>query len=106
MDVKNITFVSTEGDNIEIKEEFKDLAATVAETLESGDEMTIKGFAISTATYNIILAFLESCNYKPSTYDWYVRGVPKPTGTNADLNETDRNFCEKFACGGENFESK
>ena len=41
--------------------------------------------------------YAEGCKYVPPTYDWStVRGVPKPTNTNADLNETDRAFCEKY----------
>jgi len=96
MDQKTITCVSTEGVDVEFKEDFKNLSKVAYDTLEEGDDNTVKGLAISTASYNMIKDYAESSNYNPETYDWYKRGVPKPTNTNADLNETDRAFCEKY----------
>ena len=91
-----IKLVSTEGDEITFKESFKDFAKAVYDAIEDGDEKTLTGFAISTATLNLIKDYLESCNYEPKDdYAWYKRGTPKPTNTNNDLNETDKAFCEK-----------
>ena len=71
MDDETFTCVSIENENIVFKEEFKNLASTIFDALEDNEERIVSGLEVSTAVYTMMKEYLESCDYKPNTYEWY-----------------------------------
>ena len=71
MEPETFTCVSIEGENIVFNDDFKNFSSAIESALEGNDERIIKGFPISTADYNMIKEYLESCDYKPHEYEWH-----------------------------------